>query len=445
VTLARHFPLLAAFRAGVAVTILTLAAGSPVAVRADSGPSVVPPPSSMPLAASATATATASLRDDLGILDRVEVQIPSLPAPPAATRYRVWLRSEDLRVVQYAGDLEVPAGGGTATLSWIQPGAENLLATFSQVLVTLESGDPPGQQPGGTLLFQGQLDPGVLTQARRLLVRWPDSRYGSASLVGLRRMADLARLQVAALQEAAAAADLAAMQRKAEHLVNLVEGDRGAFYGDLNRDGRAEDPGDGTGILPYAAGAVTQARFAWAQAVDPAVADQALALEAPLRYVLEWAGFVRDAGRELAQTQDVAAASALAGAIADATARIVAGVDPRGDVALADAIDAIHARGLEPAYDQARALVQVPLAQPCAFVLGFGALEAQIPEVVGLCLEDQSYAPNGDARQRTTGGLLAWRKADNRAAFTDGVRTWVAGPDGLVSRPNTAPFSWETP
>jgi hypothetical protein len=89
--------------------------------------------------------------------------------------------------------------------------------------------------------------------------------------------------------------------------------------------------------------------------------------------------------------------------------------------------------------------VQVPLAQPCAFVLGFGALEAQIPEVVGLCLEEQSYAPNGDARQRTTGGLLAWRKADNRAAFTDGVRTWVAGPDGLVSRPNAERFSWETP
>jgi hypothetical protein len=87
----------------------------------------------------------------------------------------------------------------------------------------------------------------------------------------------------------------------------------------------------------------------------------------------------------------------------------------------------------------------VPLAQPCAFVLGFGALEAQIPAAIGLCLEDQTFAANGDAQQRTTGGLLMWRKADNRTAFADGVRTWIAGPDGLVSRPNAAPFSWETP
>ncbi len=39
--------------------------------------------------------------------------------------------------------------------------------------------------------------------------------------------------------------------------------------------------------------------------------------------------------------------------------------------------------------------------------------------------------------------MLVWRKADNRTAFTDGHRTWINGPDGLVERLNTERFAWE--
>ena len=45
--------------------------------------------------------------------------------------------------------------------------------------------------------------------------------------------------------------------------------------------------------------------------------------------------------------------------------------------------------------------------------------------------------------QQTTGGLLVWRKADNWTAFTDGYRTWINGPNGLVQRLNTERFEWE--
>ena len=77
----------------------------------------------------------------------------------------------------------------------------------------------------------------------------------------------------------------------------------------------------------------------------------------------------------------------------------------------------------------------------CRFALGFKALAEQIPAVVGDCLEDERVNPaNGDALQRTTGGLLVWRKADNWTAFTDGYRTWVNGPLGLQQRLNTERF-----
>src|SRR2546428_1615157 len=80
----------------------------------------------------------------------------------------------------------------------------------------------------------------------------------------------------------------------------------------------------------------------------------------------------------------------------------------------------------------------------CGVALGFAALHARIPAVVGDCLEDERHDPaTGDGLQRTTGGLLVWRKADNHTAFTDGSRTWVDGPFGLQVRRNAERFDWE--
>jgi glucose/arabinose dehydrogenase len=82
---------------------------------------------------------------------------------------------------------------------------------------------------------------------------------------------------------------------------------------------------------------------------------------------------------------------------------------------------------------------------PCTFVLGFAQLRQLVgAATVGDCLEDEHANPaNGDALQRTTGGLLVWRKADNWTAFTDGHRTWLNGPFGLQRRLNSERFDWE--
>ena len=83
-------------------------------------------------------------------------------------------------------------------------------------------------------------------------------------------------------------------------------------------------------------------------------------------------------------------------------------------------------------------------AAECQFVLGFAMLRDLIGhEIVGECLENEHHGANGDALQQTAGGLLVWRKADNWTAFTDGYRTWINGPNGLVQRLNTERFEWE--
>ncbi|MGE5619519.1 MAG: hypothetical protein ACM3US_09705 [Sphingomonadaceae bacterium] len=79
------------------------------------------------------------------------------------------------------------------------------------------------------------------------------------------------------------------------------------------------------------------------------------------------------------------------------------------------------------------------------FRFGFKALAEQIPAVVGQPLEDEHGVANGDVIQRTTRGLMVWRKADRWTTFTDGATTWILGPFGLQSRSNGELFPWEQP
>ncbi len=90
------------------------------------------------------------------------------------------------------------------------------------------------------------------------------------------------------------------------------------------------------------------------------------------------------------------------------------------------------------------AIAATALAQPKPeFTLGFRALADLIPNVVAEPVENEHHGANGDSLQATSRGLMAWRKADNWTAFTDGATTWINGPNGLESRPNGERFSWE--
>jgi hypothetical protein len=82
-------------------------------------------------------------------------------------------------------------------------------------------------------------------------------------------------------------------------------------------------------------------------------------------------------------------------------------------------------------------------APGCQFVLGFKTLHDLLPGDVGDCLDNQVVVDTGDALQRTSKGLLVWRKADNWTAFTNGYETWINGPNGLVRRLNSERFPWE--
>jgi hypothetical protein len=108
-------------------------------------------------------------------------------------------------------------------------------------------------------------------------------------------------------------------------------------------------------------------------------------------------------------------------------------------------------------------LRKAPADQPAStpqstpqFKLGFKVIADQIPDIVGVPVENEWFdVGNGNSIQRTVNptrpasdglpkqGLMVWRKSDNWTAFTDGWMTWVNGPMGLLRRYNGERFPWE--
>ena len=73
----------------------------------------------------------------------------------------------------------------------------------------------------------------------------------AAPLAQMRQAGDDLVVHAAELRDAIGRGNLETSKRHAEHLVNIIEGAAGDNYGDLDRDGTIEDPGDGTGLLSY--------------------------------------------------------------------------------------------------------------------------------------------------------------------------------------------------
>lgn len=92
------------------------------------------------------------------------------------------------------------------------------------------------------------------------------------------------------------------------------------------------------------------------------------------------------------------------------------------------------------------AIAAAPEPAGCAFQNAFASLRYLLgPEWVGDCLDDERDADNGEVVQRTTGGILVWRRAIGSAAFSDGQDTWANGPRGVQKRLNNERFAWELP
>jgi hypothetical protein len=87
---------------------------------------------------------------------------------------------------------------------------------------------------------------GIGIYAERYLMQ---SVAASAPLLEFRQLGADLYVHAVELADAQTRGSLPAVERHAEHLINLIEGAQGPHYGDIDGNNHLEDPGDGIGLL----------------------------------------------------------------------------------------------------------------------------------------------------------------------------------------------------
>jgi plastocyanin len=299
-------------------------------------PTPQPTPNPLPVKYFGQPSGTAAFRDAQGRSDQILLNLRA-DAPPAGEALYAFLTTLDGSATQALGALTLDGGGG-ATGSFTAPDGSNLAARFNRLVISREPAGSSPSKPGGQLVFEGVLPGQAFGSLNQLLASGPGLPAQQGYVTGIRLQTDELVRHAKFVADAQAAGDLAGVKRHAEHVYNLIAGSLDPKFGDLNGDGRSQNPGDGFGLLQNG----TQAGYLRATA-DAATAaknapDATDAIKVHAEHVLictenmqEWAIEARDLALKLAQAGDVAAAKQLSDRLTTLSQWIQRGDDANGD------------------------------------------------------------------------------------------------------------------
>ena len=171
-------------------------------------------------------------------------------APPSAgTHYVLWLVDDSFNILNL-GQFEVSDGNAQHTGSTDQ----NLLAAYNGAFISIEQ-DGVSDGEIGPISFEGLIPAGAFLHIRHIATGFPANPGGKGFLIGAQDEMDIAIEHSGLLQDALAAGDIDEAHRHAEHIVNILDGEAGVTFGDLDGDGTAQNPGDGVGVRGHLEGA----------------------------------------------------------------------------------------------------------------------------------------------------------------------------------------------
>ena len=245
-----------------------------------------------------------SFFDDIAASDGILISLSALPTPVANTEMQAWLVDSRSGQTLNLGPI-TPDANGNVFARIIDEQHRNLMALYDSFQVTEEPQFDDDPSPG-PVLYSGQLPGETLAAIRAITVAAADTPATQSYGIGARRQTEELIRHVEYVQVAYEFLSIADAQRHAEHVVNLLEGEQGAAFGDLDGAHGVQNPGDGFGIIAY----VTGMQAAAVQARDAADATEAIRIHAghvemATANALEWATLVRQAALEITNTASV--------------------------------------------------------------------------------------------------------------------------------------------
>ena len=248
----------------------TTAPATQPTAAATAAPATQPTPSfesvtdTEPTIGAVQASGALAWRDQVLRNDMVIVSINGLPPPEAGQVYAAWLANKDSSLA--LGTLS-SGSGGVATLSYTSPTQENLLGTYDRVYVT-RALEAAATTDAKNVVMTGALPQQALVHIRHVLFSIGNTPSKLGFALGLRQETDELLRHAQFLKDAFDAGDFKLERVHAEHIVNIIAGAQGQDFGDLNGDGKVQNPGDGFGLLQngqqdgYIKGMVDHAKLA---------------------------------------------------------------------------------------------------------------------------------------------------------------------------------------
>ncbi len=270
-----------------------------------------------------------------GTLDGVSLVVNALPAPPEGKHYEAWLLGSETR--RSIGVFNVD-GSGSGKLTFVDSTGENLLKTYGNFEITLEPSPDTNPLPTGDAVYSGAVPAGSLAHVRHLLSAFGKSPDGGGLVINLLKQAGLMTALSQTMLDEQQKGDLDALKSEAEGLVNLIEGQGGEHYGDLDGDGEITNPGDGFGLLPgaqssgYVQTSIEHARYsAGTEDATANVIHNAEEMETAAQNLGGWAAQIRDEALAIIDSKDMDSAKGSVQKIADLATLFVEGQDVNGN------------------------------------------------------------------------------------------------------------------
>ncbi len=234
------------------------------------------------------------------------MSVSGLPAPREGNRYEAWLLDTQGESRRSLGVLAIDAGGN-GQIVFVDPEGENLLGRFDRFEITLEPDPDASANPSGEVTYSGGIPPGPLPHIRHVLSEFGGAPQGIGLAIGLRRDAELLNEAAQEMLRAQESGDVVGVKQGAEAIFNLIVGQSGEAYGDVDGDGIVRDHGDGFGLLlngdniGYIQGVTEHARLA-AESPDASedIRMHAEHVATSTRNLDEWAAGLRDLALRIA-------------------------------------------------------------------------------------------------------------------------------------------------
>jgi plastocyanin/uncharacterized membrane protein YozB (DUF420 family) len=201
-----------------------------------------------------------AFRDNVAPNDSVLLAMSGVDDPPEGMEMYAWLTTSSGNEVLNIGRIG-PDPESKVFHIYTDPSHQNLMATYDGIEVTLEPTGDSDPAPG-EVIFSGRQAPNANDLIRDITVSAADTPGSVGYGIGGRLMAEEVIRHALFLEQAVELGSIADAQRHAEHIVNLIEGAQGEFYGDHDGAHGVQDPGDGYGVIPYINGMVVAAEQA---------------------------------------------------------------------------------------------------------------------------------------------------------------------------------------